>query len=1166
DKNNIDNNTGDLSVNVLADCFERFQNIISKIPALKNAPSQIASYLYHKDFLTFISSNNGNAENLNIINLLLLRRLGKKLVLNPIRLHTYWWAKSDIILTELQLVKLCPSIINELENDISDNFEAFTKNLPEIASQLTLDRVRTISNNTQFEQWQLEASQILILCSELSTGPLSLSLQLLNICNDLVSKQIISYNHLLTVINIGRNNGISDKQFIDYIFDFFNTKGTYLNTVARQNFALRILDIIPLESPTRLRLYERLFEQAQPLPFTAFIVLCIFRLEEKEPFSAIIRNANKVLDFSPRLNVINKQLEKNSCDSQLAALFSDVIQKEIFSNVGFDKLKGLFKDACKALCSPNVKPLQLVCAIALLKQFINRFWPTTLENVLHESFDFNFIHSNKFMVELNDLMQSRHPQVQSLKFYFLKNLRARGLSMNELKQFYNLQKETLPWLSDLPWNKDNDSRLPFNPYSLLDEYEDADDSLSGSQLNSLLMKLSSTSNSNLRIAFVGVIVERFLSINAVRNLNENENEMITDLRLFLESINLSPAYRQLTIRLLANDHPILGIHPKINNKNLLIRLVIIHTLAVHASLPSNYSPLTMYLHKLQDVDNTYILTCPSDEEAILMSALKGFTWYLCVCGFKYVVGECGGTMQSRRCPKCGTTIGGEHHKAAEGQTRLSPGDVQNVITNSDKRGYIMESGSLDQSKSVREMTSSSYRILHLLMHALIAVSPYSQTFLKNISDPIAHCMDHINKDWDVLKTTLNCNDEDLALIIHDILHSMSEDKQFSTPTLSTTQARMTWEGRFTTRYVNNRARNPAAASMDMRNKLQKAKDERKKKTTVFEAEINETLVFDDSYSAKRLPKLWRHIRNASLADFRVFYLNNENFCKHFPFISIYFKYEKLIPHLKHIYHLVKFSRILSMRLNYRIKRNDALNMTFRKFIAEHGELQHSLKAAFDNFAESWNAMMPLIERYQCHDLPTNKPIMNLDCQIVFGLVEGKDAGLFLCAALEYLVDIQNRFLRDVMSIKLGTCHSLKFIENQKGSDANNPYLIKSVRLEDARQANLIDYEWNPKLLKYSQCLLDVGKGKEIIYDLYKIEEELVKDLVFNKTYLEPSEPGGLILEPFYYCMEMFQCSTTILYDIKQKIKQESIPQSMLALLTGGISSNYPSEFSNNAGN
>ncbi|CAG8823627.1 3133_t:CDS:2, partial [Gigaspora margarita] len=56
--------------------------------------------------------------------------------------------------------------------------------------------------------------------------------------------------------------------------------------IARQNFVQKILDIIPLESPTRLHFYEKLFEQAQPLPFTAFIVLCIFRSEEQNLLTA----------------------------------------------------------------------------------------------------------------------------------------------------------------------------------------------------------------------------------------------------------------------------------------------------------------------------------------------------------------------------------------------------------------------------------------------------------------------------------------------------------------------------------------------------------------------------------------------------------------------------------------------------------------------------------------------------------------------------------------------------------------------------------------------------------------------------------------------------------------------------------------------------------------
>ncbi|CAG8783691.1 1464_t:CDS:2, partial [Gigaspora rosea] len=50
-ENNIDEDTGYLLNNVVADCFERFQNILSKIPKL--------------------------------IGLLLLRCLGKKLNLNP---------------------------------------------------------------------------------------------------------------------------------------------------------------------------------------------------------------------------------------------------------------------------------------------------------------------------------------------------------------------------------------------------------------------------------------------------------------------------------------------------------------------------------------------------------------------------------------------------------------------------------------------------------------------------------------------------------------------------------------------------------------------------------------------------------------------------------------------------------------------------------------------------------------------------------------------------------------------------------------------------------------------------------------------------------------------------------------------------------------------------
>ncbi|EFJ30903.1 hypothetical protein SELMODRAFT_408664 [Selaginella moellendorffii] len=43
-------------------------------------------------------------------------------------------------------------------------------------------------------------------------------------------------------------------------------------------------------------------------------------------------------------------------------------------------------------------------------------------------------------------------------------------------------------------------------------------------------------------------------------------------------------------------------------------------------------------------------------------------WYQCPNGHVYVVGECGGPMQTSHCPDCGSIIGGEHHQSAAGNT------------------------------------------------------------------------------------------------------------------------------------------------------------------------------------------------------------------------------------------------------------------------------------------------------------------------------------------------------------------------------------------------------------------------------------------------------------------------------------------------------------------
>jgi hypothetical protein len=43
-------------------------------------------------------------------------------------------------------------------------------------------------------------------------------------------------------------------------------------------------------------------------------------------------------------------------------------------------------------------------------------------------------------------------------------------------------------------------------------------------------------------------------------------------------------------------------------------------------------------------------------------------WYQCPNGHFYVVGECGGPMQTSQCPDCKATVGGQSHRPAEGNS------------------------------------------------------------------------------------------------------------------------------------------------------------------------------------------------------------------------------------------------------------------------------------------------------------------------------------------------------------------------------------------------------------------------------------------------------------------------------------------------------------------
>ncbi|CAG8434051.1 10722_t:CDS:10 [Ambispora gerdemannii] len=988
--------------------------------------------------------------------------------------------------------------------------------------------------------------------SELSEEETMHSLHLLRICNDLVSTKSIPLGEIRKLIQISQanidNNEILSIETINLVLGLLDQSGTEeLLLTSRQSFLTRCLDIIGSDSPTRERLYAKLFSQ-KPFPFMESIIFRIFHAEDDEQetlFFNLIRNPKETLRMSRKLQVINNCFKNNNIDSQMAALCVDVIQKRFFGSNEIGDLTLCFHPAIETLLAPNnSEPLQLLSSIAYFKEFVQVFWQSTDSLDNHSStqeIQFKFMDIDNLIDDINNSLRLQGQLVHSLKVYFLKELRSLGFSIEQLKKFSQVQRNLLPWMTDLSWDNDtNRSRLPINPYWIIDAYVEAENAyeysysrLNNTQFDTFFQSMLQNNAVDQRIAMIGLIFARLHSLRiAAQEFNHGEKRIYEFLHNQIQRMHLPAIYKQTIMKLFENRHPLVRLNQQTNNPQLLLISVITHLIAVNASLPPDHSPLSRYMHQLQACQNTFILTCPSNMDSVIVNALNAddkegtrFTRYQCDCGYKYLVGECGLPMSA-------------NHVISSGQSKLDANPITQNLQE-DQAGYIVETSNRELYQSVRAMTPASYRILHLFIHVIFGISAVpsvANNFIANVTDPVKHCSDHIVNDWNVLLQLFNCTDETLALLLHAIIFEMTKEPRRNPVALNAAIERDQWERFFTERFVAPFVKSVNGTAVDLRVKI----DAVNHGSSIFEKEINETMKIDELYSQEYLPRLWRRIGDTTLDNLRAYFASDVQNAIKLPFLDVFFKYEKKLGLIKHIRPIVKFVQILSKRLGHRVTRKQAQNLTFRDFIEDQALISDEsnyLENTFYDFVEAWNSVIEHVTRFRCQDL-AQQPTMNDGISVVFGLVEPKGESLYLCAVLNYLISLQNEFLREVVTISPQNCRSLRFLE-QDGSNEiesntssthpaqNVRYYLGTMQLENVRPSNIINYKWNDEILKFSQRNLEVGHGEEIEYDLYKMEIELARILAFDKVHIEAIQ-DNLYLEKFPYHMELFHGSMTLI--------------------------------------
>ncbi|CAG8632718.1 32956_t:CDS:2, partial [Racocetra persica] len=1155
DPENLDAD-GTLLSDVIEDYNKGFaNNIFNSVKHLKSSPLEWNRELYFEDFISVICSNEPGykkTKKTQIMSLIFKWLLGLEKVLNPILLHIFWWNNSSNILVKFQLAQMCSNVSKMIEPG-DHHFENFL--VYEIAEQ-KLYELESIEIN-QLPEWQHEATKIISLCTKLTKASDLESFHLLQICSDLICTDLISLEAIKEIVKVaysGEAQQIFTSKFVKTGFQILDGVKDY---VPRKLFMIKCLDILPKTSNIRLDLYNKLFSK-DPFPLMSIIIHKIFQQEDeknKDIFFQLLKMPKTVRTLSPRLNVINNCLSNSGLGSLMATLCCDVLQKSIFSN-------------------------------SFLKEFVRRFWEyTNSDNSISDPIEIN--NSQLGDIDISELtnrlnydmeVNKQVPLIHSLRIYFLRALRrCCEFSLDDVKRFCKSQEYTLPWLANLSWEDNNQAnRFPFNPYRLIEDYNNLETTFAslhnfnnkGPFEKNFIAKFKKKNSNLSHLALMGLIFSRLHAIRASRGWSENETSTALTLQESVESVDhLSTIYKTTIRNLISNEHILLRLTEDINNQDLLIKSVIGHIIALNASIRHDSSPLANLLQNLHYCTGLFIPATPSDEQSIILSAvLRG--GQITRCGYMYVIGDCGFTNGTGTCPECGRQIGGLNHVAAEGQTKMDNNPLRIPLNAKHQTGYIGEPINQEPAQSVRMMSPTSYRILHLFVHVIIgawAHAPLALNFLqknnKIAADAGKYCMDHIKNDWMVLRRILNTSDENLALVLHSILDSMVQ-KPCKMVSLKTSAERDEWETEFKDKFVAPQVRNITGTAVNFQNKLAEA-DKSQDNVNIIEAEINQTLAMDNNYQLEHLPKMWRFISDISYQSLHAHYLSDEDkHSKKYPFLAQFFKHSEKLSLIKHLLPIVRFVQILSSRLEYRLSRDEAEEQTFGEFIDnEEGEMEFEysdnniLRSTFEDFAESWNEIIDKVKNYQCHEIPDPKPRINLDSPVVLGLIEPINSGVYLCAILEYLIGLQNDFLEDVMAIPYESWTSLKFLDeaslnfnetvtSTSQTEKTLHHYIRSIRLENAKPDNFINYEWNDDLLQYSQRNLQMGRGDDVTFDLQKIEFELARQLVFGKVHINTIDESNLYLEQFNFHLELFKGYMRILSDIKVLIPQKPISNYM----------------------
>ena len=854
-------------------------------------------------------------------------------------------------------------------------------------------------------------------------------------------------------------------------------------------------------------------------------------------------------ETSAALSTLSDDVE---LDSPFAAVCCDLISEVAFPKVDLstishseDQILMNFRKAFQTLTEPcedtENGSFQLLCATAYMRSFLASFAKFILARRQCLTGDGEF---TVLLNEINAALSCNHPdpvfsRAVELQLYFLKELK-KELYTCEVRDICQ-RSPKLPALKNLDWHDEAIvGKLSFDPLRHYTENTQAQAALATLLEKNDLKLLEDTilamsSSAEKRIEMAATLAKSFYLVRSTRRLKDSEDKAIDSfIGMFGKFEN---PYVQLLLRItgrkdfkskklcISSESSPADVH----RATLILHLCIV--LASHFSGPKQKKLAFMsYLTSPLASSNTYVLAsgkgCQQPYEVDRNYSFDETSFSLCSCRTFFVAAS-DDDGDETECPNCRSLCKAEKvpSKNTAAVEAIQPSKVPVCLTCPQ-----------DLSIHVRQMDPREFRVLHLFVHAALyggyAMELFDENSLTHIlgnavteSDPCEVCFQQIDNDLRALCSLLDAKEEYVIGFLHcALLKSISI---LTSGSLCQTEGeRLAWENTFAETV------RPLLREFYPRKLLASLQDFMSKSTVAVQRRIEEIDDPQFTNTAERnlhLPRLLRVTLPKTFSSLKAYYMSADHNTKnHHPLLGLFLDFNDSLPNVASLHYLLSWSRIVDSLLSRRLSRHEATTNIGDIIRKESPEERKRLSEIFEKFSMAWDRMRPFVKDRLKQDVP----YLSESSPISFCLIEKRGQGAFLCAAMEILQEIQNDFLQKMLSIaSTGKCSALVFLEREEGK-----FTIPVVHLQEAREKEIIQYQWTDEILRHSQRNTEYGHGREIVFDLAKIEKDMAVRFLVGKSYLSTLEG----LQEFIFARELFHTCRGILDDLQELIPQQPL--------------------------